>query len=324
MVTWADAHRIAMIAAAHAHHDYGVNTSTPPVDVAGALARAGLPTMWRPMPRLFGAYLHGPGMHAGVLLNSAVPVGARRHTAAHELGHHCLGHSAVLDDGACLQLDLSDDAGVANGRHRWTDGEKTAEAFSAWFLMPRAAVLAAIEQLGLSRLDSPTDVYRVSLLLGTSYRSTVRHLPNLRLVSRDRARTWMTVAPGRLKSLLHPTGDWHDRGTADLWLADRQLDGALIRPQRGDMVVAFAEPGLRVDVADADALTWNSGGERADGGTWSAWIATSSVHEGNGHAVIAAHPQTDKGPSRWSVRVAVEVPAVGLDRHWITRMEMTG
>lgn len=323
MVTWSDAHRIASIAAAHAHHDFGVDTGAPPIDVAAAVAAAGLPLMWRPMPRLFGAYLCGPGLRPGILLNSSVPVGARRHTAAHELGHHCLHHAVATDYGACLQLDLSEDFASAEPvRHRWTDAERTAEAFAAWFLMPRKAVLAAIDRLGLTRLESASDVYRASLILGISYRSMVRHLPNLRLASRDRARAWMAVAPGRVKSQLNPAGDWRARGTADLWIIDRLFDGAQVRLQYGDQLVVVTESGARA-VANEDAcLASESSGDFPTGEAWRAWIATGCQGD-DSHGVVSVESMTPTGIAGWSVSVVVEPSPAGLDRHWKTRMERT-
>ena len=327
MVTWTDAHRIASIAAAHAHHDFGVDTSSPPIDIAAALAAAEVPLMWRPMPRLFGAYLGGGGLRPGVLVNSAIPVGARRHTAAHELGHHCLRHAAAIDDGACLHLDPleASAAPAATGRARWTDAEKTAEAFAAWFLMPRRAVLAAMRRLGLTRLDTPTDVYQLSLILGTSFRSTARHLPNLRLASPDHASAWMAQVPGRLKAELDPAGTWQGQGTADLWIIDRRFDCSRVRIQHGDRLVATLDRGMRVVVSGDSCLEHLASGITSASGTWTSWTATDSLGDRDGQVAVAAVPDLelpDAAPG-WGVTVVVEAPPAGLDQHWLMRMELT-
>src|SRR5260370_25986165 len=114
--------------------------------------------MWRPLPRQFGAYLAEAGSRPGMLINNGLPFAAQRQTAGHELGHHCLRHGTRLD----ADLDASHTRPAV-----WTKEEKTAEAFAAWFLMPRKAVMAALTRLGLERPLEPLDVYRLSLLLGT-------------------------------------------------------------------------------------------------------------------------------------------------------------
>jgi Zn-dependent peptidase ImmA (M78 family) len=327
VVTWADAHRIAAIEAAHAHHDFGVDTKSPPIDIAVVLAAADVPLMWRAMPRLFGAYLCGASLRPGVLVNSAIPIGARRHTAAHEFGHHRLHHAATIDDGACLHVDPveTEAAPVAAGPVRWTDAEKAAEAFAAWFLMPRQAVLTAMRQLGVTRLDTATEVYQLSLILGTSYRSTVRHLPNLRLASRDRASAWMAQAPGRVKAGLDPTRTWRGRGTADLWSIDRRFDGSQILIQQGDELVTNLEAGTRVVVSGDSCLEQVAIGTTSAGSTWTSWTATDALDDRAGHLTIAAVPNPEKpgAAACWTVAIVVEAPPAGLDPHWLTRMELT-
>jgi Zn-dependent peptidase ImmA (M78 family) len=126
MSTWTQAHRIANLAAAQAHRDLGIDTNCFPIDVYRAIEDAGMVLMWRPLPRLFGWYFAGP--RPGILLNNQLDYGSQRHTAAHELGHHILGHGTRAD------LDLDP---LTDRRAGWTEVEKTAEAFASWFLMPR-------------------------------------------------------------------------------------------------------------------------------------------------------------------------------------------
>lgn len=333
VLSWADAHRVANIAAAQAHHDLYVDAAAPPIDVAAALAADGVLLMWRPMPRLFGAYLNSRDARPGVLVNSAIPVGARRHTAAHELGHHRLRHSAIVDDGACLHLDpLETEAGYppAN-RARWTDQEKTAEAFAAWFLMPRRAVLAAMNRLGLAQVHTATEVYLLSLLLGTSYRSTARHLPNLRLASQARSRSWLSEVPGRLKARLDPTGTWQGRGTSDVWPVDSRFDGSGVTLQPGDQLVATAGPGQHLVVAGDDCLTELASSAKSSDfpspdstilhgeATRRSWHATPPPVTADQAAtaslatVTAVDRPGEAVDTSWTVSVLVAAPPLGLD-----------
>jgi antirestriction protein ArdC len=103
---WKLAHRIAGMAAAQAHRDLEIDRSTY-VPIHDALLSAGLAVVARPMGRLFGMYFApNDKQPAGVLLNAGLDVINQRHTAAHELGHHCQGHSTAIDN----DLDRSSNA----------------------------------------------------------------------------------------------------------------------------------------------------------------------------------------------------------------------
>jgi Zn-dependent peptidase ImmA (M78 family) len=237
MSTWTQAHRIANLAAAQAHRDLGIDTNCFPIDVYRAIEDAGMVLMWRPLPRLFGWYFAGP--RPGILLNNQLDYGSQRHTAAHELGHHILGHGTRAD------LDLDP---LTDRRAGWTEVEKTAEAFASWFLMPRHAVLKALSQLGRERIEEPVDVYLLSLLLGTPYRSTVRHLPNLRLISRESAQSWLKVPPNRIKSGLDPGVDAPHSRKPDVWVINRSFADSTITMRIGDrLVVELDESSDQID-----------------------------------------------------------------------------
>ncbi|MFK0017082.1 ImmA/IrrE family metallo-endopeptidase [Streptomyces sp. NPDC091027] len=192
-MNWSVAHRIAGIAAAQAHRDLGVDR-TRYVPVHQALKRADLVGMAQPMPRLFGVYISPADQGPAILLNANLNIVTQRHTAAHELGHHQLGHRSAADD------DLNPALRWGNGS--WPDEEKTAEAFAAWFLMPRPAVLAGLDRICQGQPTGPEHVYRLARELGTSYTGTVRQMQNLRLLGADRARQWAKISPAALRSSL--------------------------------------------------------------------------------------------------------------------------
>ena len=152
------------------------------IDVFAALHAAGICCIGKPWRNLAGAYageeLGGPV----VMVNSMLDEVALRHTAGHELGHHCFGHDSRMEE------SLDPYAGSL-GR-RLPDEEKLAEAFAAWFLMPLPAVRTVMRRLGISRPRGPEDVHQIACWLGTSFAGTARHLVNIQLADTHEAEQW--------------------------------------------------------------------------------------------------------------------------------------
>jgi Zn-dependent peptidase ImmA (M78 family) len=227
MTSWAAAHRVAQIRTVQAHAELGLDRSER-VDVFGAIGRAGLVLNVRPMPRLFGAYLAQPDAPVGILVNAGLDETTQRHTAAHELGHHFFRHATTVDG------DLDE---ILNRSRQWPMRELLAEAFAAWFLMPRRAVQKAMERLAITCVDNPEEVYRIALLLGTSYRGTARQLYNLRLATSAQAKAWAAVPVGKVKDRLDkqlPRG--RDR-RSNVWLLDQGFHGHCILAGCGDRLI---------------------------------------------------------------------------------------
>ena len=218
-MSWPTAHRVAHVAAVHAHHDLSLAPGQFPVPVETAITAAGLPLQWRPLDQMFGIYLQVDDV-AGILVNERLTRSARRHTAAHELGHHRFRHR--LNPGSPCAIDPGDGPAAA---YRWTPHERAAEAFADWFLMPLKAVRAALACLGLDRPTSAAQVYQLSLLLGTSYRATVRHLVSLRLATSADHHRWVSASPATLKQKLLAEPLTSTRGV-DVWsIADTPAPG---------------------------------------------------------------------------------------------------
>jgi hypothetical protein len=308
MVTWAEAHAVANMAAAQAHVALGVDLNVPRIDVIKAIQAAKVQLMWQPMPTVFGAYVNEPGSEPGILLNSGLPAAARRYTASHELGHHWMQHTTHVDDGSTIvaaaiqELDHIPPVGV---RRRWPDQEKYAEAFAAWFLMPRKAAVAALSHLGLRRPRTALDVYRLALLLGAPYRSTARHLPNIGLAHPQNASEWERFSPSGLKGAL-------DRGVPapasraqDVWQLDGLFSGVEIEVRPGDRLVL---PG--VNVGDVQTPPWlHPIGVTTPMSGAPGVVLQCDHHEGESVGVV-----TVSASGGWSapVRVVPEAPR-GLD-----------
>lgn len=242
-MNWLTAHRIAGIAATHLYLDLGLAEGDY-VDIISAFKSIDLVVMGQPMPRLFGVYLpatdHAVG---GILLNSGLDETTIRHTAAHEWGHHVMGHTRCFGEGL--------DPMVGAAPAVWTSEEKQAEAFAAWLLMPIKAVRRALARLGTNRPRSAADAYQLSLQLGTSYRGTVRHLSHLRMIPPDVARGWAGVPPARLRQQISPDRE----GPARVWDLGAAMDGCRLPVQLGDqLVIRGAWIGSPPDYVVPDAL----------------------------------------------------------------------
>jgi Zn-dependent peptidase ImmA (M78 family)/predicted secreted protein len=193
MPNWRSAHRIAMFAAEKAHAAYKVDTSTR-IDVFQIVDDAGIILAFQPMQKLAGAVVFEPGA-VGIVINSNHPPSRQRYTAAHEFGHFFMRHGSYID----ATHDI-----FRGGRDGGPPSEKEmlAEAFAAWFLMPRELVRASLEQMGVTRLNAPDEVYELSLRLGTSYESTILHANNLQLLPRGVSRSWLRQKPASLKKMI--------------------------------------------------------------------------------------------------------------------------
>jgi Zn-dependent peptidase ImmA (M78 family) len=241
VISWADAHRRAAAAAAELHGDLNIDLSRP-VDVFGAVGRLGLVLAFAPLGRVSGLYLPEQPT-PGILLHSGHPRTRQRYTAGHELGHHVFGHAAEVDvdlEGALRRGDVD----------RWPDHEKEAEAFGAWFLMPRRLIRAGLRDLGIDvRPRDPLDVYALSLWLGTSYTATARQLAAVRLVDAAEADRWARVQPRAIKRAL--AGDMvPDDLRNDIWWLDARHHRHPIDARPGDRLV------ITLDEIPASGYTW--------------------------------------------------------------------
>ena len=169
-----------------------------PVNVSKAIDDAGLSLMWRPLPRLFGVYVESGG-NRGVLVNSVMTRATRRHTAAHELGHHEFGHRPDPARQCAIEPAGGSSSGVARPGSRAGRGRDDRGGVRR--VVPDAAKGGdrRAGRPGLRKPTSASEVYQLSLLLGTTFRATCRHLANLRIVSQADADAWARVQPARLK-----------------------------------------------------------------------------------------------------------------------------
>ena len=233
---WDVAHRVASIAAVHAHRDYGVDRSGY-VDVFTTIGAAGIDCMAQPLPRLLGMYVAPEDGGPAILVNSGQDEIGMRHSAAHELGHHALGHTSRWDE----------DPFALWGDGTWPDDEKTAEAFAAWFLMPPPAVRTAVRLVGVQAPRSGADVYQIARWLGTSYAGTVRHLVNVRLARPQQASAWSRVPPASLRRTAQGPAD---EPPGHVWVLRCCTDGATANVAAGDRLHLLLPTPAQIAVPD--------------------------------------------------------------------------
>lgn len=243
MITWGDAHARAAAAAAEIHADLDIDL-TRAVDVFDAVKRLGLVLAFAPLGRVSGLYL--PQMpeqpYPGILLHSGHPRTRQRYTAGHELGHHVFEHPAEVDADLETALRRGD-------IDRWPDHEKEAEAFGAWFLMPRRLIRHGLEDLGMDRPHDPLDAYALSLWLGTSYTATARQLAAVRLIDPTLAERWTRIEPRALKQAL--AGEMvPDDLRNDVWWLNARHHHQPIDARPGDRLV------LALDEIPGSGFSW--------------------------------------------------------------------
>ncbi|MEU1691228.1 ImmA/IrrE family metallo-endopeptidase [Streptomyces hirsutus] len=296
-MNWALAHRIASIAAVQAHRDFGIDR-TQYVHVHQALGTAGVIGMAQPMPRLFGVYFSPADKGPAVLLNASLNAITQRHTAAHELGHHRLGHRTAADE----ELEPA----LRWGNGSWPEEEKTAEAFAAWFLMPLPAVRAALERICGGRPSRPEHVYRVARELGTSYAGTVRHLVNLRLLDAGRAGQWAKIPPAGLRSTL--AGGALLPAQAQVHVITAASQGQTMYADAGDVLVLHLENAV-FDVLSKGLEPWTSDGVTP----LASAVVTDELPPGERSMVEVTVP-TNSAALR--LTVVREAPRAGVDETW--------
>ena len=309
---WLQAHRVAQLVAIHAQEELGVSREAY-VDVFAAIRRADIALMLEALPGHFGTYISPVGGGPGILVNSTLSLAAIRHTAAHELGHHQFEHGDSND----LQLDPWE----SQRPGAWTGPEMSAEAFAAWFLMPRPAVLGGLRLMGVDRPRSALDAYRLAQMLGVSYRGLCRHLANLRLVTASTAQDWAKVRRARLRQAL--AGPHAATTTRDVHLLDARMSGATVHVPTGDLLVTPAWAAEQHPAAAGAAASLEPVGTRetshelpfSDQSDTKCWRVTGQTDA----PIRLAADNPPSGAEEWSVTVRPVHVRQGIDLHWLER-----
>jgi predicted secreted protein len=163
------------------HRQLGIVT-TRPIDVFNVIRSLGIFLQFRPLDKLYGAFLSPSDGTFGILLHSKHPLSLRRFTAGHELGHFILDHGP--------DTDTKDEINEGSNYSKLEPQEKEANMFAAAFLMPRNLLVHTARGLGVDLEDkaavlSEAQALSLSTHTGTSYQATITRLRVLGFISAD-------------------------------------------------------------------------------------------------------------------------------------------
>ena len=247
--------RRATLAAARLHRDLSLQTrageESGRIDVFDAIARLGVPLIFKPLEGLLGSYLSDPT--PGMLVTTKQPLNVQRFTAAHELGHHQLRHKPSFDDETIISRPPFTPS-------REDDAQETeAEAFAAAFLLPRWLVGWHCERQGWNdeALQRPEIVYQLALRTGTSFTAACWTLERYKILSRTSASQMADIEPGRIKqALLGEFGPPAD--SSDVWSLTERDAGMRVEGGPSDHFV------MRLPEHSAAGYLWDLEGLPAD------------------------------------------------------------
>ena len=234
MADYASSIRRAALEAGRLHRDLAIQSrvvrGSGRIDVYDAIARLNVPLFFTKLDGLLGVYMREPS--PGVLITTQRPQNQQRFTAAHELGHHHLGHSPSLDDESILrrapfQARAGDDP-----------QEVEAEAFAAVFLLPRWLLDWHCDRHDWTDADllDPVKVYQLALRVGTSFKATVWTLHRYDVFNRATANAMAKLELKEVKRAIL-RGYQPEDYRRDVWLlTDRDAD-MRIEGGPGDLVV---------------------------------------------------------------------------------------
>lgn len=211
-------------AATREHERLGTDRSRR-IDIFRIIERADLWLMFQPLKNVFGTYVR-VGDVGGIVIHVGHPQSLQRFTAAHEYGHHVLGHEWSVDEAAQIGLEP----------RPLTPQEAMAQSFAANFLMPLQLVNTELRRTGLPNKPdrlSPRQVYLLALEFGVSYRAAVTQLATLKTITWEAAAALRRQEPKAVKEEIgrgvRPQDVW-----ADVWPLEIQDSGRVLYPRVGD------------------------------------------------------------------------------------------
>lgn len=255
------AHREGMLAAQRQLRKTGASYEDP-IDVFSEIERCPLWLLFEPLDKLYGIYMRGR-QGSGVNVHSGHPVALQRFTAAHELGHHVLGHDSSID---------SADSIMGNAQSLQ---EHEAQSFAAHFLMPLQLINRLLKRIGLDRTAeglTPVQAYQLSTMADTSYRAMVGHLVTLDKITHAQAAKWRKLRPVNLKAELGAGVSPLNR-RAQLWRINEQ--------QARSTVYIYGEDEVHVALREnpSTGLTWTARVQDGPVELVNSWMGSPTTEE---------------------------------------------
>lgn len=213
------------------------------IDIFQEIDRAGIWLMFQPLKNLYGFYQRIDDV-AGVVVHSGHPRPLQRFTAAHEYGHHILGHSHSIDSQAEIEGHPTDAADPL--------AEIAAQAFAGVFLMPLHLVNRVAAEYNTDFASpSPSQVYLLAVRFGVSYQAMRTQLRAYDLITAD-VFGELDIPPVQIKENLGNGEAPADR-RADLWVLTEDTAPTGLLLQVDDEVI------VRVPEAVSTGYRWRLG-----------------------------------------------------------------
>ena len=216
-------------------------------DVVGAALDRGIPLLFQPLDKLWGAFVKS-GAEKGIVVSSKLSLSAQRLTLAHELGHLLLGHESSFDHTVGFA-----GRNAAHGRNAMEAG---ADAFAAELLAPRTLLRQAAERHGWGNatLQKPETIYQLALRLGIGYEAACWALVSAEVLPRAQAERLQDIDVKEMKRPLAPLD--HGRAWADVWAIGQADSGSALEAGPYDLfavcVADHASAGFVWNLVDAE------------------------------------------------------------------------
>ena len=179
-------------------------------DIIGTVTRRNIPLLFRPLDKLWGAFITVNGEERGIIVTSRLGLPVQRFTLAHELGHLLLGHQSSLDE----------TVGFAgrNGPASRSPQEAAADTFASELLAPKRLLIASAKRHGWTRdqLHQPDTIYQLALRLGISFQAACWALVTAGVLTCQEASRLQSTIVKDLKCALAPAGSITN-SWADVW-----------------------------------------------------------------------------------------------------------
>ena len=203
-------------------------------DIVGAITERGIPLVFRPLDRLWGAFISSGSGTGGIIVNNRLGLAAQRFTLAHELGHLLLGHQSSLDETVGFE-------GRHTSRSRAVE-EVAADAFASELLASGHLVIDCVERHGWNKdeLRQPEIIYQLSLRLGINYQVACWGLVTAKVLTRAEAERLHGEPATNLKRTLAPEGLTANSG-ADVWTLTRSDTDCFLEAEPGDLFAVHLE-----------------------------------------------------------------------------------
>lgn len=194
------------------------------------------------LDKMHGAYVPSTSGTEGILINASHPLHVQRFTAAHELGHHVLGHKPSID------LEILGRAPLPSDNYENHSGdpeqEREADSFASAFLMPKWLIGKHLIQMGVNQnyLKSDINIYQMSLRLGVSYSAFCWCLLGHDILSAQDAKKFADIPPKEIKKkiisedLLTQINPW-----ANVWIINPETSGFRMLGNKNDLFVLELE-----------------------------------------------------------------------------------